>query len=71
MSDPNWSERIDIVIKADGSRRVLVNGQDITYWISADSHLTVDYGGPNTLPKLTLTLTANEIKTRQEVITPV
>lgn len=66
MSTPSFSKRIDIVVQANGGRQVLVDGQDITGWISASSGLHVDYGQPNTLPSLTLTLTANEIRTRQE-----
>lgn len=65
----NISQRIDIVLKADGGREVLVDGQDITGWIDADSQLLVDYGRPNTLPKITLTLTAPTLRTRQELTT--
>jgi hypothetical protein len=66
MPYPPISNRIEIVNYQDGGTRVLVDGQDITGWISADSDLAVRCGTPNQLPTLTLTLTAGKITARND-----
>lgn len=63
---PPISNRIEIVNYQDGGSRVVVDGQDITGWISTSSDLAVRYGGSNSLPTLTLTLTASKITARND-----
>lgn len=63
---PPISNRIEIVNYQDGGVRILVDGQDITGWISTDSDLSVRYAGPNRHPTLTLTLTAGKITARND-----
>lgn len=63
---PRISNRIEIVNYQDGGTRVLVDGQDITGWIAADSDLAVRYGAPNSRPTLTLKLTADKITARDD-----
>lgn len=63
---PDFSKRIEIVNYQDGGTRVLVDGQDITGWIAADSDLAVRYVEPNRMPTLTVTLTAGKITARND-----
>lgn len=68
MSAPHISDRIDIVVEKDATR-ILVDGQDITGWLAWDTTINVQHDGPNTLPTLTVKLTANQIRTRYEIAT--
>lgn len=60
------SKTIVIVKHRDGGRSVLVNGQNITGWISADSEMSIGLRGANSEDTLTLTLVAADIIMRDE-----
>lgn len=56
---PAAAEQIEIFTQEDGSTRVLVDGLDITYWISADGFSVIQ--GPNSSPRVSLSLVANRV----------